>query len=222
MECHIWPLPACSLTVWGGGFIKGTVSSPHLSVWEKAVHQLLPWCQTLQFFPICHWCLSICYPRAGVQREWVWVSPCVGSLRGTAWDSRSLFHWLSPCWFLQPEVMGIYLLGTRALGLGAWCAAGTPHSWDIHPEFLSTTHGCGTSLFCFSTHPISQDGCVFFNSVVVCLPFHSICDGSEWWLFYILVIILMWLCKETSHVYLCLHLDQNSTISYTCNCVTCK
>ena len=58
-------------------------------------------------------------------------------------------------------------------------------------------------------HASYQSGWMwFFNSIVAGLPIHSISDGSECWLFYILVVILMWLCKEMSHVYLCLHLDQ--------------
>ena len=55
-----------------------------------------------------------------------------------------------------------------------------------------------------------MDGCGFFNFVVVRLPFNLISDGSEWWLFYILVAILMWLCKEASHICLYCHLDQKS------------
>ena len=56
----------------------------------------------------------------------------------------------------------------------------------------------------------SLGGCGFCNSVVVRLPFNSISDGSEGWLFYSLVVILMWLCDEANHVYLCRHLDQRS------------
>ena len=76
-----------------GGFKKGTVASAHLSVWEKAIHQLLPWFQTLQFLPLCH-------PITEAQREWFWVSPCVGSFRGTALDSRNFFYWLNTHWCL--------------------------------------------------------------------------------------------------------------------------
>ena len=67
------------------------------------------------------------------------MSPCVGSLRGTAWGSRIFFHQLYPCWVLQPEVVGTYLTGTGVLGWRAWCKSGTPPSQDIPPEFLSTT-----------------------------------------------------------------------------------
>ena len=50
-----------------------------------------------------------------------------------------------PTGFWQPEVMGIYLPGTGALGRGAWYEAGTPSSQDISPEFVSPTCQCGTS-----------------------------------------------------------------------------
>ena len=55
--------------------------------------------------------------------------------------------------------------------------------------------------------PTSLDGCGFFSSVVVRFPLDSISDGSEWRSFYILVIILMWLCERVNHVCLCRHLD---------------
>ena len=202
-------LLACGFAV--GGFRKGTMASAHLFVWEKAVLQLLPWCQTFQFFLVCCWCLSSCYPGARAQSGWVWVSLCVGSLRGTAWISRCFFHWLNPHWFLQPEIVGTYVPGTGILGWGAWWrgylvweawyGVSIPHSWVIPLEFLSTICGSGTSPFCISAPPTSLDGCGFFNSVVVWLPFYLISDGSEWWLLYILVLILMWLCKEVSCVY---------------------
>ena len=94
--------------------------------------------------------------------------------------------------------------------LGAWYWSDTPHSWQIPSEFLSTTCGCGTSLFHICISPTSLSVCGFFNSIVVRLPFNPISDGSEWWLCYILVVILMWFCEEASHVYLCRHLDQKS------------
>ena len=60
-------------------------------------------------------------------------------------------------------------------------------------------------------HPFYQSRCaLLFNSVVVGLPFSSISGGSEWWLFYSLVVILMWFCEEASCVYLHLQFDQKS------------
>ena len=196
MESQIWHQLASFVALWVEGLEKGqwllltlipdTLVSPSMPL---VPFKLLPWC-----------CSS-----AGMSLS-RWVH-CVGSLRGTAWGSRSFFHWLNPHWFLQPEVVRTYLPGTGTLGWGAWCGAGTSHSQDISPEFLSTTHRWGTSLFCICAPPTHLDGCGFFNSIVVRLPFNSISDSSEWWLFYILVVILMWLCKEASLVCLILHLD---------------
>ena len=200
MESHL----CLALWICGGRAQKGTLASACLSVWEKAAPQFWLLCQILKFLPIC---LSNCYPGAGAQREWVWVSPCLGFLRVTAWDSRSVFHWLNPHWFLHPEIMGTYLSGTGSLGWGARCGAGVPCSQNVPPQFLPATRVCGTSPFCFSVPPTIVNGCGFFNSIVVSLPFNSILDSSEWRLFYSLAAILMWLCKEVSHVYLCCHLD---------------
>ena len=63
-------------------------------------------------------------------------SPCVGSLRGTAWGSRSFFHQLTPQWFLQSEVVGTYLPGTGILDWVDWCGTETPHSQDIPPQIF--------------------------------------------------------------------------------------
>ena len=96
-------------------------------------------------------------------------------------------NYLGPQKFLSPtqsllvfesEVMGTYLPDTGPLGWVACCGAGTPCSRDITPEFLSTTCGCGTSMFHVSAPSTSLDGCGFFNLVVVRLPFNSISDGS--------------------------------------------
>ena len=65
------------------------------------------------------------------------------------------------------------------LGLGGLLWGWTPCSQDIPPEFLSTTCGCGTSSFHISAVPTSLDGCGFFKSIGVRLPFNSISDCSE-------------------------------------------
>ena len=149
--------------------------------------------------------LPCCWSSKGV-----WLGPCVGSLRRTTWDSKSFFHQFNFCWFLQLELI---FLAVEPWAGGPWCGAGTPCSWDMLPKFLSTIHGCGTSLFHVSVPPTSLDGCGFFNSIVVRLPFNSISDHSEWWLFYILVVILMWWLDEVSSVYLCCHLNLSSIFS---------
>ena len=74
----IWHPPASSVALSSVGFRKGAMASAHdLSVREKAVPQLSPWCQILQFLPVCHWCLSSCHHGSGAQGKWVRVSRCV-------------------------------------------------------------------------------------------------------------------------------------------------
>ena len=77
-------VPDCQLHCCLGGRVqKQTMASVLLSVWEKAVPQLPPQCQIFQFLPLCHQCPLSFYSTAGAQREWVCISPCVVSLRGT-------------------------------------------------------------------------------------------------------------------------------------------
>ena len=110
-------------------------------------------------------------------------------------ESSSLsFHSVSPHLFLLPEVMATALPGTRTLG---W----DPSLLRCPAPFLSASRGCRISLFWVSA-PAT------IHSVVYSLiPFSSISDGSEWWLFFSLVVVLMWLCEEVSRVYLHCHLD---------------
>ena len=171
----------------GVEFSERTMVFAPFSVREKAVSQFSLWCQVLQFLLICHWCgstegvslsKSVCgfFKRnfLGLQKFYPLTQrPLVFATR--SYGDLSSWHW-------NP-------------GLGAWCGAGTPCSWDIPPEILFTTHGYGTSLFHVSAPPTSLDGCGFFNSVVVRLPFNSISDSSVWWLFYNLVEILKGLCQ---------------------------
>ena len=67
---------------------------------------------------------------------------------------------------------------------------------------------CGNSPFCSFAPPISLE-VLYYNSVVVGPLFSSVADGCKWSLFYSLVVILMWLCKEASCVFLQSHLDLN-------------
>ena len=100
------------------------------------------------------------------------------------------------------------VLGGPVLGLGLLVPEIAPS------KFLSTTCGCRTSPFHIYIPTTSLDGSGFFNSVAVRLPFNSISDCSKWWLLYISIVTLMWLCEGTSHVYLHLHLDWTSGNMY--------
>ena len=69
-------------------------------------------------------------------------------------------------------------------GLQGLCGAGAPHSSGgplqlrYISQFLSATHGCGTSLLCL--HPSYQSHSnFFFKSPVVGLSFSYISSGSE-------------------------------------------
>ena len=132
-------------------------------------------------------------------REWEWIGECICGFFKRKWLGLQKF--LPPTeshWFLQPEVMGNYLLVTGILGFRSSYRAGTPHSWSIPPEFLSTTRACGTSPSSYQSR--RSDFLIF---IIVRLPFYSISDGSDWWLFYNLVVILIWFWEEVSCVYLC-------------------
>ena len=104
----------------------------------------------------------------------------MGSLKGTAWGSRSFFHSFNPCWFLQPEVVGTYLPGTGTLGWEAWCGAETLQSWNIRmslPNFYPPHVGEGPA--CSTSAPLLTVWMDVVNSVAFRLPFNLISDGSE-------------------------------------------
>ena len=110
------------------------------------------------------WLLSSCCPSARVQREWVWVSPCMSPLGGTAWDSRS-FHFPQSQYSLffiarnykdfssrhwNPDLEGL-VWGWDPQSSGGLPQPSSP-SW-----FFTTICGCGTSLFCVSALPTILD-----------------------------------------------------------------
>ena len=122
---------------------------PTLLSGRKLPLQLSLWHQTLRFLPVCPWCLLGCCPSAGTQREWVWVSPFPGPLRGTTWDSRSSLS-LSvtfPAGFYGQKLWRLLFLALElwawgpGVGLGplALLLRGHLCSWDIPLIFT-----CGT------------------------------------------------------------------------------
>ena len=130
----------------GGGPRKGTMASACLDARHLSLPLHAPGApQTFTLAP---------EPR---ESESEWVSPCVGSLRGTAWDSRGFFHWLNSHWFLLSEVVGNHLLCTGTLGWGSCCGPVAPCSQDIPPKFLSTTCEWGTSSASGPLLPVWMD-----------------------------------------------------------------
>ena len=75
LEFQIWPLPS-SLSLWEEGSSKKQRPLPAFQSGRKlpSIPLLLLWCLTIQFLPVCLWCLSSCCLHAGTQMEWVRVS----------------------------------------------------------------------------------------------------------------------------------------------------
>ena len=133
----------------------------------------LPWCSTLQFLPIYHWCLSSCYPSAGAQKESIWVGDSVcGFFKRNCLGFQNVLSLIQsllgfaarscgdlPSWHWNPGLLGLVWWGWDSL---------LP---SIPPEFLSTTCGCGTNPLHISILPTCLNGFGFFNSVAVRLPF---------------------------------------------------
>ena len=181
METQIWC--CCTVALCGGELKKGKMATVCSSVWEDTVPQFSPWCQILQFFPICHCCPSRCCPIAGAQREWVWVSTC----------ARPFMRKGLRIWQFLLVTQPAQVFAARSYGeLSSWRwnpvahegvshGAGIPYSQDILPFYI-TTWGLGTSPFCFphlspSAPPFHLDECGIFNALVVGLPYNSII----WW-----------------------------------------
>ena len=102
------------------------------------------------------------------------------------------------------------LWGLVSLALESWARGPRVGLGLLDPEISLQNfypHGCGASPFHICTPPTSLHGCGCFNPIVVRLPFNSISDVPERWLFYTEAVSLMWLCEEVSQVSLCCHLD---------------
>ena len=106
-ESQVWHQPAGSMALWR-------------EVYEKDSG----FCQTIQFLPVCHWYFFKLLPQCWSSEGVSFCIPCVGSFRGTAWDSRSLFHQFNSHWFCSQKLWGLILLalepwaGRPGVGLG--------------------------------------------------------------------------------------------------------
>ena len=132
------------------------------------------------------------------------------SLRGTAGTPEVYSSGgLNPHWFLQPEVGRLIFLALEpwAGGFGVGLGLITPEI--SRPNFYPPHMDVGPA--CLTSSHSHQSGWMWFNSLVVRLPFNLTSDSSECWLWYSLVVTLTWLCKKVSCVYLCCHLDQKSS-----------
>ena len=115
------------------------------------------------------------------------------------WKYGSFFHCPNAPWFLQPEVMGIYLPCAGTLGCVGWPGAEIAHSPCIPSNFCPPHVNVGLSVlplpqallpYHLSAHlhdsvpPTHLDGCGFFKSLVVRLPYSSI-----FWSFWVLFVL---------------------------------
>ena len=165
-----------------------------------------------------HFCFFLYTTGAFQVATWPWNSEGVSLSKSVC----GLFkrNWLGELKFL-PRIESLLAFVARSFedlsswhwypGSGTWCGSGNSHSRDILPELLFTCEWKAIP-FHVCTPPTTLDRCGFFNSIVVRLPFTSISDGSEWWLFYILVVILMWLYEEASYVCPHRHLTRSPRI----------
>ena len=129
--------------------------------WEEYIPQHSPWCQTLQFLPICHCHPSNCCPSAAAQRKWVCDSskPIVDLLKGVSWESHSFFCHPNPHLFYSqsygdlPCVTGtlnwVVWCGTGTLSWVVWYGTGIPHSWGIPTNFYPPHVGVGRFILHF-------------------------------------------------------------------------
>ena len=141
MESQIWCPPASSV---GRGLRKGAMASANTCVWDKAEPQPSLWCQTIHPRPhTCLWCLSICCPCSGAQRELSLSKSRCGPFKRNCLGIQKL---QSPLVFTARSYGAISSWhrnpGLRVL---VW-------EWDLlllrHPSwFLSSTCGHGSSPF---------------------------------------------------------------------------
>lgn len=131
--------------------------------------QFSPWCQTIQFHPICPWCLFSCYPSARAQMKWVRVSLCASALRGPTWDSTALSPPSAtiPTDFYSQKLLGFLFpdwnpgLGGLVWRLGPFAPQREPLQQRYPPQ--NPPRGCVTNLFCISAPPTNLSAASSLN-----------------------------------------------------------
>ena len=125
------------------------------------------------------------------------------------WKPRHFFHCHNPYCFLQPEVIGISLPGAGTLGCTVWPGAGITCSQGIPPEFYPPHMNVGLSillrpsplhavLHLGASPPISATlpllpiymNVASLNPWLLCFHTAQFSDGSGFYLFWDLVVIL--------------------------------
>ena len=124
----------------------------------------------------------------------------------------------NPHRFLQPEVLRLYFPALEPWI--AWsvllpsCSSLFIHTqmWDHQPPSCLPSPAPALPHV-HSAPPISLGECFYFNSLVVGLPYSSIC--WQFWLCFVFkfVVFLFWLCEEAKCICLHLHLGRKSCLS---------
>ena len=125
-------------------------------------------------------------PREGESAEV--LSPC-GPFKRSLLKIQQFLPCRNPHWFVQPEIMGIYLPGAGTLGCAVWPGAGIAVSQGMPPNFYSphmnvcfaatasphrTVSPHLSTCLCVSSPSTHLDECGFFKCLVVELPYSLI------------------------------------------------
>lgn len=104
-----------------------------------------------------------------------------------AWDSSNPFSFsYSPCWFSQSGVVEtslsdtLFLAGESSVGLWLLASQEWPLQLRYPSQSLTTTHGCGASLFQVFDSSYQSWHAFFFIALDIGLILSYISGGSEW------------------------------------------
>ena len=83
-------------------------------------------------------------------------NPRAGSLRGTSWGSRSFFHQLNLCLFLQPELWGLTFLAQGPWAEGTYVGLGRLAPKMFLQNFYPPHMGEGPARVCLRASLLSE------------------------------------------------------------------
>ena len=170
------------------GSLQGTLQRTPTGVFNQWFETSFPWAGALG---LCGLFRSPFVPPSLSARECGTTRSASHRLEGSA--SCCLASQLHPC----PPCSTIrHLAGSASCRL----ACPSPPATAV-PRVLS-------AWLLISAPPTSLDECLFFNSLVVGLPYSLI--FCQFWLFFVFKLLSFWLCNEAQCVYLHLHLGRKS------------
>ena len=165
-------------------------------------------------YPQANWAFLVLIPGWACARSRpLWVSPRNSPMRlgvspTAASTSRGVFNQrfeaLFPC-------AGALCCTVCCWVLQLLLACPSPQSATSLGPPATALRGVFSARLPISAPPTGLDECVFFNSLVVRLPYSLI--FCQFWLFFVFKLLLsfFWLCKEAQYVSLRLHLGWKSS-----------